>query len=346
MTAIMPYTPLKPSGEGAPDPYKGTPSTLCKGCGHESISSQIIAVSRELGINPRGILKISGIGCSSKSPAYFLGQSFAFNGVHGRMPSVATGAALANHHLLPLGVSGDGDTSNIGLGQFKHLMRRNLRMIYIIENNGVYGLTKGQFSATADYGMRSKYAGQNLLHPLNLCIEAIMAGATFVARSFSGDAKQVRTILKAAFHHRGLAVIDIVSPCVSFNNMETSTKSYAWGRDHEAPLHEIALVPDREAIEIDYAEGEERTVMMHDGSVIELKKLHADHDPTSRIRAIDLLMRAQEEGQFLTGIFYVDEETPSFAELMRITPTPLSRLPAARLRPEKESLEKIMGEFA
>ncbi len=346
MAATMPFTPFKPSPAGAPDPYKAAQSTLCKGCGHDSISAQIIAVSRELGINPRGIVKISGIGCSSKTPAYFLGQAHGFNGVHGRMPSLVTGAALANHHLLPIGISGDGDTSNIGFGQFKHLMRRNIRMIYLVENNGVYGLTKGQFSATSDYGMKTKYAGQNILQPLNLCIEAITAGATFVARSFSGDAKQVRSILKAAFAHRGLAVIDIISPCVSFNNMETSTKSYAWGRDHEAPIHEISLIPDREAIEIDYAEGEEHVVTMHDGSVIELKKLHADHDPTSKIGAIDLLLKAQEEGTFLTGIFYVEEDKPSFGEMLKLVPTPLANLPERRLRPGEDELKQIMSEYA
>jgi len=347
MTAVLPFTEIKPTPQGAPDPYKGTPSTLCKGCGHESISSQIIAVCRELNINPRGIIKMSGIGCSSKTPSYFLGQAHAFNGVHGRMPSITTGAALANYHLLPLGVSGDGDTSNIGFGQFKHLMRRNLRMIYIVENNGVYGLTKGQFSATSDFGMKSKYAGQNLLHPLNLCIEAITAGATFVARSFSGDAKQVRAILKGALAHRGLAFIDIISPCVSFNNFEESTKSYAWGRDHEAPLHEISLVADREEIAVDYGEGEEHCVGMHDGSSICLKKLQAGaHDVTDRIAAIDLLTKAEEAGMFLTGIFYVDEDTPAYSELIKLSPTPIAHLTQDRLRPPAERLAEIMAELA
>jgi 2-oxoglutarate ferredoxin oxidoreductase subunit beta len=344
---LTPFTPLKAATNGAPDPYKGLPSTLCKGCGHDSISSQIIAVARELGINPRGVIKISGIGCSSKTPAYWLGQSHGLNGVHGRMPSMATGAALTNRHLLPLAVSGDGDTSNIGLGQFKHLMRRNLHMIYIVENNGVYGLTKGQFSATSDFGMKTKHAGTNILHPLNLCIEAIVAGATFVARSFSGDAKQVRSILKAAFSHRGMAMIDIISPCVTFNNAEDSTKSYAWGRDHEEPIHEISLVPTtREEIEVEYAEGEERLVEMFDGSFIKLKKLGAaDHDPTSRGAAIDLLLRAQDEMTFLTGIFYVNQEQPSFQEVLNIVETPLAQLTAEQLRPSPESLAKIMEEL-
>jgi 2-oxoglutarate ferredoxin oxidoreductase subunit beta len=343
---LTPFTPLAPAANGGPDPYKGLPSTLCKGCGHDSISSQIIAVARELNLNPRGIIKLSGIGCSSKTPAYFLAQAHGFNGVHGRMPSVATGAALANRQVLPLAVSGDGDTSNIGLGQFKHLMRRNLRMIYIIENNGVYGLTKGQFSATSDRGMKTKYAGHNLLQPINICIEALVAGATFVARSFSGDAKQVRQVLKAALTHRGLAVVDIISPCVTFNNTEDSTKSYTWGRDHEEPIHEIAVVPTREEITVDYEEGEERLVEMHDGALIRLKKLReADHDPTDRVAAPELLMRAQDEGTFITGIFYINEETPHLAELLNLVETPLAQLPPERLRPPREALETVMDEL-
>ena len=205
--------------------YNGRPTTLCQDCGHNSISSQIISVAYELSINPAEIIKLSGIGCSSKSPAYFLGQSHGFNSLHGRMPSIGTGALMANHTLHAIGVSGDGDTASIGMGQFKHLMRRNVRMVYIVENNGVYGLTKGQFSATADEGQKLKYAGLNELPPIDICMEAILAGCGFVARSFSGDAKQVRELLKAAFSHRGTAVLDIISPCVAFNNHDTSTKS-------------------------------------------------------------------------------------------------------------------------
>ncbi len=223
--------------------YKGLPSTLCQGCGHDSISSQIINVCYELSIPPHRVIKMSGIGCSSKSPAYFLNRAHGFNAVHGRMPSVTTGASLANRGLLPLAVSGDGDTGSIGLGQYKHLIRRNVPMVYIIENNGVYGLTKGQFSATADVGQKLKYAGVNELPPIDLCMEAIIAGAGFVARSFAGDARQVRELLKAALNFRGTAVLDIISPCVTFNNHEESTKSYPWGKQHEEPLHDITFVP-------------------------------------------------------------------------------------------------------
>jgi 2-oxoglutarate/2-oxoacid ferredoxin oxidoreductase subunit beta len=267
--------------------YRGAPSTLCKGCGHDSISSQIIDTCYELSIDPKSVIKLSGIGCSSKSPAYFLGQSHGFNTLHGRMPSVATGATIANHTLIAVGVSGDGDTGSIGLGQFKHMVRRNVPMVYVIENNGVYGLTKGQFSATADEGQKLKYAGLNDLPPLDLCMEALIADCTFVARSFSGDAKQVRSLMKAAFSHQGTALLDIISPCVTFNDNPDSTKSYAYGREHKMELNEITYVPKREEIQIaDYAEGETIQVHMHDGSTIVLKKLGPEHDPRDTIRAI------------------------------------------------------------
>src|SRR5947209_19623018 len=234
--------------------YKGRESTLCNGCGHDSISAQIVSVCYDLSINPTQIMKMSGIGCSSKSPAYFLNRAHGFNAVHGRMPSVATGATLANHKLTAIGVSGDGDTGSIGLGQFKHMVRRNVPIVYIIENNGVYGLTKGQFSATADEGQKLKYAGVNELPPIDLCMEALVADASFVARSFSGDPKQVQALLKAAVSHRGTAVLDIISPCVTFNNHDESTKSYGYGRAHEQILQEITYVPKRQEIVIeDYA---------------------------------------------------------------------------------------------
>ncbi|HZD11795.1 MAG TPA: thiamine pyrophosphate-dependent enzyme, partial [Candidatus Binatia bacterium] len=231
--------------------YKGRPSTLCQGCGHNSIASQIIQVAFELNLHPHEIVKLSGIGCSSKSPAYFLGMSHGFNALHGRMPSLGTGALMANHHLRAIGVSGDGDTGSIGMGQFKHLCRRNVRMVYIVENNGVYGLTKGQFSATADEGQTLKYAGTNEFRPIDLCQEAIVAGCGFVARSFSGDPTQVRELLKAALSHRGTAVIDIISPCVAFNNADDSHKGYTWGKQHEEPLHGLDYIPVREEIMID-----------------------------------------------------------------------------------------------
>src|SRR6476661_7328719 len=222
--------------------YRGRPSTLCSGCGHDSISSQIITVAFELSLPPYKVIKMSGIGCSSKSPAYFLNRSHGFNALHGRMPSVVTGAGIVNRSLTPIAVSGDGDTGSIGIGQYKHLLRRNVPMVYIIENNGVYGLTKGQFSATADVGQQLKYAGLNEMPPIDLCIEALAADCGFIARSFAGDAKQVRELLKSAMNYNGAAVLDIISPCVTFNNHEESTKSYTWGKAHEEQLHEITFV--------------------------------------------------------------------------------------------------------
>src|SRR5579859_631003 len=244
--------------------YKGNESTLCNGCGHDSISAQIIAACFEMSINPTQIIKLSGIGCSSKTPAYFLNRSHGFNSVHGRMPSMATGATLANHSLLAIGVSGDGDTGSIGLGQFKHMVRRNVPVVYIIEDNGVYGLTKGQFSATADEGQKLRHAGINELPPLDLCMEALVADCSFVARSFSGDSKQVRGLLSAALSHRGTAVLDIISPCVTFNNHEESTKSYAYGKAHEEIVSEFTFIPAREEITVDYEEGTSTAVRMHD----------------------------------------------------------------------------------
>ena len=285
--------------------YKGLPTTLCQGCGHNSISNQIVQVAYELNVRPHEVLKLSGIGCSSKSPAYFLGQSFGFNSLHGRMPSLATGALTANHKLQGIGVSGDGDSASIGLGQFKHVLRRNVRMVYIVENNGVYGLTKGQFSATADEGQELKYAGTNVFPPIDICMEAILAGCGFVARSFSGDASQVRELMKAALSHRGTAILDIISPCVAFNNEDTSTKSYNYGKEHETPLHGIGFVPKEEEIYIEaYDPGEMRIVEMHDGSIIKLRKLETDYDPTDRMGAMHRLQWAQENQEFITGLVY------------------------------------------
>lgn len=326
--------------------YKGLPSTLCKGCGHDSISSQIISVAYELSIQPHEIIKLSGIGCSSKSPAYFLGRSFGFNALHGRMPSVGTGALLANHKLLAIGVSGDGDTASIGMGQFKHLMRRNARLVYIVENNGVYGLTKGQFSATADEGQELKYAGKNYFPPEDLCLEAIIAGCGFVARSFSGDPKQVRELLKAALSHRGTAMLDIISPCVTFNNRDDSTKSYGWGKANQAPLHDIHYVPVQEEITIDeYEPGELKTVEMHDGSVIHLRKLEQDYDPTDRMSALTRLETARQKQEFITGLLYIDDSRPSLAEVSQLPDTPLAQLPPEKLRPSPEALQEVMASF-
>jgi 2-oxoglutarate ferredoxin oxidoreductase subunit beta len=323
--------------------YKGNPTTLCQGCGHNSIASQIIQVAYELNIQPHEIIKLSGIGCSSKSPAYFLGQTHGFNSLHGRMPSIATGALTANHQLKAIGVSGDGDTASIGMGQFKHMMRRNVRMVYIVENNGVYGLTKGQFSATADEGQELKYAGSNELPPIDICIEAIMAGCGFVARSFSGDAKQVRELLKAALSHRGTAVLDIISPCVAFNNLDSSTKSYSYGKDHEEQLHDIGWVPPAAEIEIGaYAPGEMQVVEMHDGSHIQLRKLEEDYDPTEKMGAIHRLMWAQEKQEFITGLIYYDGKRPSLAEASHLIGTPLAHLQGDQIRPSADSLNEIM----
>jgi len=325
--------------------YKGRPSTLCSGCGHDSISSQIIAVSWELSLKPHQVIKTSGIGCSSKSPAYFLNRSHGFNTLHGRMPSVTTGAMLANRDLLAIGVSGDGDTGSIGLGQFKHLIRRNVPMVYIIENNGVYGLTKGQFSATADKGQKLKYAGINELPPIDLALEALIAGAGFVARSFAGDAKQVRELLKAAMSYHGTAVLDIISPCVTFNNHEESTKSYAHGKAHEERLHDISFVEKQEEIVIDYEPGTVRTVKMHNGPTIQLRKLHNDYDPTSRATATSLLEDAQTNQEFITGLIYINESRPTLPELLHIVDTPLANLTDESLRPSAENLAKIMADF-
>lgn len=325
--------------------YKGRPSTLCKGCGHDSISQRIMNVAWELGLDQTQVIKMSGIGCSSKTPAYYLGWSHAFNGVHGRMPSIATGAIVANQNLTCIGVGGDGDTASIGIGQFKHAMRRNLPMVYIVENNGVYGLTKGQFSATADAGQQLKYQGVNELPPLDICLEALAANATFVARSFAGDPKQVETLLKAALSHRGIAVIDIISPCVTFNNHDSSTKSYGYGKEHEIPLHELNYVPAiNEEIEIGEYEGE-LEVELHDGSKIMLKKLDEKHDPTNRLAAFEVVERSLQEGKLLTGLFYVSEEKPDMREMLKMTNVPLAYLPESKLRPSREALAELMAGF-
>ncbi|MBZ0302438.1 MAG: 2-oxoacid:ferredoxin oxidoreductase subunit beta [Anaerolineae bacterium] len=328
--------------------YKGGKSTLCPGCGHDSIANQIISIAYEVGLPQHKVIKLSGIGCSSKTPAYFLGRSHAFNAIHGRMPSVATGATTANTELIAVGVSGDGDSGSIGLGQFKHMVRRNVPMVYIIENNGVYGLTKGQFSATADQGQILKYYGKNELPPIDLALEAIIGGCTFVARSFSGDPSQVQTLLKAALAHKGTAVLDIISPCVTFNNSPNSTKSYPYGKEHEHPLHELELLmPDfvqaRGEITVgDYQEGEIIEVELHDGSYIRLKKIDPDYDPRSRAKAIETLEEVQRDQMFLTGLLYYEEPRMTLAETVNITDTPLALLSADKMRPSRESLEKLM----
>ena len=322
--------------------YKGKPSTLCDGCGHDAISSQLTKAFFELGIQPYQVAKLSGIGCSSKTPAYFLGKSHGFNGVHGRMPSLAAGTVLANRTLRVVGVSGDGDTASIGIGQFVHLLRRNLPIVYIVENNGVYGLTKGQFSATADLGSKLKTGVVNELPPIDLCTLAVELGATYVARSFAGDPKQLVALLEGALSHKGTSVLDIISPCVTFNNHPGSTKSYTWGKEHEEMLHEVGFVPYFEQINVDYEEGSALEVALHDGSRIVLKKLERDYDPTDRTCALSLLREASEKVQFLTGLVYVDPERENFLELLDLVEEPLALLPMERLRPPQEALDEVM----
>jgi 2-oxoglutarate ferredoxin oxidoreductase subunit beta len=325
--------------------YKGGKTTLCAGCGHNAISERIVEAMYEMGVQPERVAKLSGIGCSSKSPAYFMNRSHSFNAVHGRMPSVATGAMLANRNLVSLGVSGDGDTASIGIGQFVHLMRRNLPIIYIIEDNGVYGLTKGQFSATADLGSKLKTGVINDLPPIDTCILAIQLGATFVGRSFSGDKRQLLAMLKAAIAHKGTVMLDVVSPCVTFNDHEGSTKSYKYVKDHEESLQEVSFVPHFEEIAVDYDAGSTLDVTMHDGSHLRLRKLEETYDPTSRLNALTRLTEAHERGEVLTGVFYVNPEAPSFLDMLNMTDQPLATLPDSVTRPGREVLEAAMAEL-
>jgi 2-oxoglutarate ferredoxin oxidoreductase subunit beta len=323
-------------------PYRGGKTTLCAGCGHNAISERIIEAFFEMGVDGRQVIKLSGIGCSSKSPAYFLGGSHAFNAVHGRMPSVATGAMLANKDLLAIGVSGDGDTGAIGIGQFVHLMRRNLPIVYIVENNGCYGLTKGQVSPTADVGSTLKNGIVNDLPAIDLCALAIELGASFVARSFSGDKKQLASLLKAALSHRGTVMLDVLSPCVTFNDHDGSTKSYSYVKDHEEPLAEISFVPFFEEIAVDYAPGTTQAVEMHDGSRLYLKKLAQDYDPTDKVNALRVLHESNGRGEFATGLIYVEPERPDFLALLNLVDEPLARLPLEKVRPPREALDAIM----
>jgi len=325
--------------------YRGGKTTLCAGCGHNAISERIIDALYEMGVQPERVAKLSGIGCSSKTPAYFLSRAHSFNSVHGRMPSVATGAILANRGMMALGVSGDGDTASIGIGQFVHLMRRNLPIIYIIEDNGVYGLTKGQFSATADLGSKLKTGVVNELPPIDTCELAISLGATFVGRSFSGDKRQLHAMLKAAIAHSGTVLLDVVSPCVTFNDHEGSTKSYKYMLDHEEPLQEINFIPAFENISVDYDPGTTLEVEMHDGSKLRLRKLEEDYDPTDKIHAITRLNEAKEKGEMLTGVLYLNTKVPTFLDLLNITDQPLATLPASAVRPGPEVLEQVMEEL-
>jgi 2-oxoglutarate ferredoxin oxidoreductase subunit beta len=325
--------------------YKGHRSTLCAGCGHNAISERIIEAFYELGVEPHRVAKLSGIGCSSKSPAYFLNTAYGFNAVHGRMPSIATGTMLANRTLVAIGVSGDGDTASIGIGQFVHLMRRNLPVIYIIEDNGVYGLTKGQFSATADLGSRLKTGVVNDLPAIDTCALAILLGATYVARSFSGDKRQLLALLEGAIAHRGTAMLDVISPCVTFNDHEGSTKSYSYVKDHDEPLADVSFVPFFQDITVDYEPGTTTEITMHDGSRLILKKLATDYDPTNKVEALRVLTEAHDQGEIVTGLFYVDTKRKDFLELLNVVDEPLVTLPESRVRPPRQVLDEVMEEL-
>jgi 2-oxoglutarate ferredoxin oxidoreductase subunit beta len=321
--------------------YQGRPSTLCQGCGHMSINNQVIAALYELNVIPEQVVKFSGIGCSSKSITYFLRRSFGFNGLHGRMPSLATGATFADHTLEVIGVSGDGDTASIGMGQFKHLVRRNTPMMYIVENNGVYGLTKGQYSATIEQGVELKHHGRSRYLPVDICMEALTAHATFVARSFAGDPRQVKDLIKAAYSHHGIAVLDIISPCVTFNNI-TKLHSYAWGKDHESRLHGVSYVPAYEEITVeDFEKGDIKEVKLYDESVLILKKLEKDYDPTNRWDAFRMLEEAYNNDLLVTGLIYVQPDVPTLHDKFNLPDTPLNRTLVGKLRPPKEMMKKV-----
>ena len=321
--------------------YEGKISTLCAGCGHDSISAAIIQACWELNIQPHRVAKLSGIGCSSKTPDYFLGNSHGFNTVHGRMPSVATGANLANRELIYLGVSGDGDSASIGIGQFAHCMRRGVNLVYIVENNGVYGLTKGQFSATADKGSKSKRGVANNDEPLDMIGMALLLGATYVARSFSGDKKQLVPLIKGAIEHRGAAFIDVVSPCVAFNNHSGSTKSYEYVRQHNESVNRLDFIEGREEITADYEPGSVVTVAQHDGSMLRLRKLAQDYDPTDRIKVMNYLQERAAKGEVVTGLLYVQPDSSDLHDNLNTVETPLNQLSERELCPGNVALERI-----
>ncbi len=321
--------------------YEGKVSTLCAGCGHDSISAAIIQACWELDIEPHRLAKLSGIGCSSKTPDYFLGNSHGFNSVHGRMPSVATGANLANRSLIYLGVSGDGDSASIGIGQFAHVMRRGVNLTYIVENNGVYGLTKGQFSATADQGSKSKRGAVNSDAPIDMVSIALQLGASFVARSFSGDKRQLIPLIKAAILHQGAALLDVVSPCVAFNNHLGSTKSYDYVREHNEAVNRLDFWPSREAITADYADGQMIEVPQHDGTIVRLRKAHADYDPTDRIKAMNYIAQHQAKGENVTGLLYVEKDAEDLHRHLNTVEAPFNTLGAKELCPGSKALEQI-----
>jgi 2-oxoglutarate/2-oxoacid ferredoxin oxidoreductase subunit beta len=330
----------------ARDAYKGAATTLCAGCGHNSITNHLVKAMYELGVEPHMLAKMSGIGCSSKTPAYFVDQAHGFNGVHGRMPALTTGAQVANRKLIMLGVSGDGDTVSIGLGGFLHMMRRNVDCTYVIEDNGTYGLTKGQFSATADVGSVQKRGSVNTYQPIDPCAVALTLGCSFVARSFSGDGKQLVPLIKAAIAHRGTSVLDVISPCVTFNDHDGSTKSYSWVKDHDEQIQDVTFIPFFEEIHVDYEPGSIKDVELHDGSHLVLKKLAEDHDPTDRIGAMRLLEESRERNQLLTGLLYIDESAQDFATRENLPSRPLRDLGETDLRIGREDFAQLMSELA
>ncbi|MEC8311910.1 MAG: 2-oxoacid:ferredoxin oxidoreductase subunit beta [Candidatus Thermoplasmatota archaeon] len=328
------------------DAYKGGPSSLCPGCGHDQISSVIINAAWDNGIEPHRIAKMSGIGCSSKTPAYYLGQSHGFNTVHGRMPSVTTGAAAVNGDLTYLGVSGDGDSASIGIGQLIHAIRRNLDMVYIVENNGVYGLTKGQYSATAEVGSKKKKGRPNEQQPIDLCALAINLGCTFVALSFSGSKKQLTALLKAAMAHKGFALIDVISPCVTFNNNDESYKSYGYVKENEVTLHMPDYIPQRMPMEeVEVPEGHYVDITLHDGSTIRLETIDAEHDPSDAVAALAALHKADSEHHHVTGLLYFDGNQPTMHEVLGLPETPLVDLESTQLRPSEDALESVIAAF-
>jgi 2-oxoglutarate ferredoxin oxidoreductase subunit beta len=327
------------------DYYEGSLSTLCAGCGHDSISGAIIRACFEANIEPHKVAKMSGIGCSSKTPAYFLSNSHGFNSVHGRMPSVATGANMANRDLIYFGVSGDGDTASIGMGQFVHVIRRNLNMVYLVMNNGCYGLTKGQDSATADCGSKNKSGNINLFEGIDLVSLGLELGAGFVAQSFSGDKGQLVPLIKAAMAHPGFALINVVSPCVTFNNNLGSTKSYDYIREHIEATSTFDFVPEMTEIKTDYSEGEIKQIVMHDGSLIQLNKLTKDWDPTNRSSAMNAMLNAKENNEFLTGLIYINPESLETHELIQTSKTPLNQLSQSTLCPGNMALAEINADL-
>jgi 2-oxoglutarate/2-oxoacid ferredoxin oxidoreductase subunit beta len=321
--------------------YEGAISTLCAGCGHDSISGAIIQGCFELSLPPHKIAKLSGIGCSSKTPTYFLGKSHGFNSVHGRMPSVLTGANLANRDLIYLGISGDGDSASIGLGQFAHCIRRAVDMVYIVENNGVYGLTKGQFSATADKGSKARRGAVNTDAPIDLVALALQLGASFVARSFSGDKAQLVPLIKAAIEHRGAAFIDVISPCVAFNNNPESTKSFDYVRAHNETVNRLDVILERDEIIADYAPGTVETVRQHDGSILRLRKLAVDYDPHDRISALSYLQQHHAMGEVVTGVLFVEPDAGDMHEFLDTVEAPLNELSEAELCPGRDALDRF-----